>query len=199
MKKYPELYVSLAQIVQRQTSLQQPLILDIGSGSGLLAQAIQNIIPQATIIGIDPLPKMLQLAKENTSAETLQPILGVSEKIPLNGNVVDVIVSRFSIHYWNTPQDGIAEIWRVLKPGGKVVIDSLNSEFPSWKLFLIRLHMVFKFAGSDVIRYHLKAYNHAFTIEEIEQFLVDTGFIILEKQGKKKGWKFTVVAQKPIQ
>jgi len=56
--------------------------------------------------------------------------------------------------------------------------------------------MLFNRAGRDVTKYHVDAYELAHTQEEVETFLKKSGFVILEKEGKKNEWKFIIVAQK---
>jgi len=199
MKKFNDLYEYLASVVQRYTSSTYPLILDLGAGPGLLSIEIFRKIPQATIIGIDPLIKMLELAKgnvKNTDFQTFEPIVGVSENIPLKNSTVDVIASRFSLPYWIQPNKSFEEMMRVLKPGGKVVLEALNRDFPTWKLFSIKIHMLFNRAGRDVTKYHTDAYKLAHTLDQVEQFFIEAGFTISEKKGKKNEWKFIIVAEK---
>jgi len=199
MKKFNDLYEYLASVVQRHSSSSHSFILDLGAGPGLLSVEIFRKMPQATIIGIDPLIKMLQLAKENVKNadfQTLEPVVGVSENIPLKNNTVDMIASRFSLPYWTRPNKSFQEMMRVLKPGGKVVLEALNRDFPTWKLLLIKIRMLFNRAGRDVTKYHVDAYKLAHTIEHVEQFFTDAGFTISEKEGKKSEWKFIIVAEK---
>ena len=85
---------------------------------------------------------------------------------------------------------------RVLKPGGKVVLEALNRDFPTWKLSLIKIRMLFNRAGRDVTKYHVDAYKLAHTAEQVEQFFTDAGFTISEKEGKKNEWRFIIVAEK---
>jgi ubiquinone/menaquinone biosynthesis C-methylase UbiE len=199
MKKFNDLYVYLACVVQRQSSSPQPFILDLGVGPGLLSVEIFRKMPKATIIGIDPLIKMLQLAKGNVidaDFHTFEPVVGVSENLPLKNNTVDVIASRFSLPYWTQPNKSFQEMMRILKPGGKVVFEALNRDFPVWKLSLIKIRMLFNRAGRDVTKYHVDAYKLAHTLEQVEHFFTDAGFIISEKEGKKNEWRFIIVAEK---
>jgi ubiquinone/menaquinone biosynthesis C-methylase UbiE len=199
MKKFIDLYEYLASVVQRHSSTSHPFILDLGAGPGLLSVEIFRKIPQATIIGIDPLIKMLQLAKENVKNadfQTFEPVVGVSENIPLKNNTVDMIASRFSLPYWTQPNKSFQEMMRVLKPGGKVVLEALNRDFPTWKLLLIKIRMLFNRAGRELTKYHVEAYKLAHTIEQVEQFFTDAGFTISEKEGKKNQWRFIIVAEK---
>jgi ubiquinone/menaquinone biosynthesis C-methylase UbiE len=199
MKKFKDLYEYLASVVQRHSSTSHPLILDLGAGPGLLSVEIFRKMPQATIIGIDPLIKMLSLAKgnvKNADFQTFEPVIGVSENIPLKDNTVDIIASRFSLPYWTQPNKSFQEMMRVLKPGGKVVLEALNRDFPTWKLFSIKIHMLFNRAGRDVTKYHVDAYKLAHTAEQVEQFFTEAGFTISEKEGKKSEWRFIIVAEK---
>jgi ubiquinone/menaquinone biosynthesis C-methylase UbiE len=199
MKKFKDLYEYLASVVQRHSSTSHPFILDLGAGPGLLSVEIFRKMPQATILGIDPLIKMLQLAKgnvKNADFQTFEPVIGVSENIPLKDNTVDIIASRFSLPYWTQPNKSFQEMMRVLKPGGKVVLEALNRDFPTWKLSLIKIRMLFNRAGRDVTKYHVDAYKLAHTAEQVEQFFTDAGFTISEKEGKKNEWRFIIVAEK---
>jgi len=199
MKKFSDLYEYLASVVERHSSSSHPFILDLGAGPGLLSVEIFRKMPQATILGIDPLIKMLRLAKgnvKNADFQTFEPVIGVSENIPLKNNTVDIIVSRFSLPYWTRPKKSFQEMMRVLKPGGKVVLEALNRDFPTWKLLLIKIRMLFNRAGRDVTKYHVDAYKLAHTVEQVEQFFTDAGFTISNKEGKKNEWRFIIVAEK---
>jgi ubiquinone/menaquinone biosynthesis C-methylase UbiE len=199
MKKFSDLYVYLSNIVQEYTRTKEPYILDLGAGPGLLSVEILKLIPGATIIGLDPLQKMLLLAKENANQSGIQgffPLVGVSEKIPLKDQSIDVIVSRFSLPYWKDPSAAFLEMHRILKPQGKIVLEALNKEFSMWKLFGIKIGMLWNNAGRDVTKYHVDAYKLAHTQGEVEAFFNKSGFSILKKEGKKNEWKFIIVAEK---
>ncbi len=197
MKKFTGLYVWLSIIVKNHTTSPRPVIVDLGCGPGLLSLEILRRIPDATVIGLDPLNKMLSLAKKNVhqvSIEHFEPLLGVSEKIPLKDASIDTIVSRFSLAYWKHPDRGFFEMHRVLKPGGNIVFEALNRDFPRWKLFCIKMGMILNHAGQDVIKYHVDAYDLAYTMEHVEMFFKNAGFVILKKEGKKSEWKFIIIA-----
>ncbi|MFO7677496.1 MAG: class I SAM-dependent methyltransferase [Thermoplasmatota archaeon] len=196
MKKYPGLYVDLADMVKQYVSKTNPIIVDLGVGPGFLSKAIHEKIHDATIIGIDPNVRMLELAKENTGFEFFKPLLGYSDQIPLEEACADVIVSRFSLSYWSDPVKSFQEISRVLKNNGYLIIEAINKDFSLLKLFFIKIHMLIKNAGPDVTKYHIDVYKQAYTMDEVVQFFLTTGFSIVKRQGTKKEWKFLIIGKK---
>jgi len=202
MEKYPTLYENLAKVIQKNLpqSPSKPLIVDLGAGPGLLSAEIKKLMPETNVVSLDASIKMLEMACKHAFKDNFRKfgvILSMSENIPLKSSSVDIVVSRFSLPYWEQPKVSFAEVFRILKPGGKVVLEALNKDFPRWKLFLIKLHMFINLAGRDVIGYHIDAYEIAYTIEQVECFLTDTKFLIIEKEGNKKDWKFIIIAEKP--
>lgn len=196
MKKYPELYRYLAGVVRRCSTTESPVIIDLGVGPGLLSKELHSQISSAKIIGVDPLDKMLKLAKINANFPGFEVKLGSSQDIPVNDNSADFVVSRFSLAYWKNPKKGFTEINRTLKNGGFVILEVINKDFPIWRLFLIKVHMLFNKAGSDVTKYHIDVYKKAYTIEQVEDFLINAGFSVVEKKGRKKDWKFLIIGRK---
>ncbi len=199
MKRFPELYTHLAAIIKRHVSSSHPLLLDLGAGPGLLSAELLRQIPQATVVGIDPLETMLKLAKEHTKqtgGENFAMVQGVSERLPLKDNSFDGIASRFSLPYWSQPEQSFKEMHRVLKPGGIVVLEELNKSFPHWKLALLTFRMRVRGADKRVSHYHSEAYPQAHTIDEVRRFFTTNGFTLLETEGTKAQWRFIVVAQK---
>ena len=195
MGKYLWLYRSLAVVVKNNipSRVVKPFIVDLGTGPGFLSSMLNKIVPSAKVVGIDPSFEMLRCARRKSDASFVR---GCSHRLPLKNDSVDVVVSRFSLAYWNDLEKCFKEIYRVLKPDGKVVIEALNRGFPRWRLFLLKTHMFFKLAGFDVIKYHSDAYRMAYTVRSVEGFLTKTGFKITYREGKEKDWKFIVVAQK---
>ena len=202
MKKYTTLYEHLAKVIKKNLpqSLDKPLIIDLGAGPGLLSTAIFKSMPETDVINLDASIEMLEMAEKHAFKDNFRKfgvILSTSENIPIKSNSVDIVVSRFSLPYWKQPKISFEEMFRILKSGGKVVLETLNKDFPKWKLFFVKLHMLINLAGRDVIRYHIDAYKIAYNIEQVENFLINSKFSIIKKEGIKKDWKFTIIAEKP--
>jgi uncharacterized protein (TIRG00374 family) len=198
MKKHPELYEQLAVVVKKNISRKKkdPYIVDLGIGPGLLSLELLKKFPDSKIIGVDPSDEMLKRANKNIKSKKFETRLGGIEKIPVTNNLSDIVVSRFSLTYWDTPRVNFAEINRILKPKGKVVMEFLNRDFPRWRLFFIKIRMYLKSAGFDTIKYHIDAYNTAYSLNSVKTLFKDSGFKILNIEGDKKDWKFVIVAQK---
>lgn len=199
MEKYSKLYKSLAEMIEFHIdkSEKNPLIIDFSSGPGLLSVELNRLIPGADIIGLDPSSHMLSIAKNKLiDCKHCYLIKAGVENIPLKNNIADIIVSRFGVSSWMQPKQGFLEIFKVLKPRGTLVLEVLNKEFPKWKLLLMSFHMIIKGAERKVIKYNFESYRNAYTIKQVRQFLIETGFTINKVEGNKTDWKFLIIALK---
>jgi demethylmenaquinone methyltransferase/2-methoxy-6-polyprenyl-1,4-benzoquinol methylase len=110
-------------------------ILDIATGTGDLA-ILMTTTSAKKIIGLDLSSGMLEVGKqkilEKKLSEKIEMILGDSEKIPFTDNHFDAITVSFGIRNFETLEKGLAEIYRVLKPQGILVIleTSVPTKFP---------------------------------------------------------------------
>lgn len=104
------------------------LILDIGTGTGNLAKRFVDL--GAKVIGLDPSRKMIEKAKEkfkdNKNVE-LYLIKDPFLKIPFDDNFFDIVLSTYAFHHvcHNKKEDGILEMFRVLKRGGVLAIGDI--------------------------------------------------------------------------
>ncbi|HEY3194503.1 MAG TPA: methyltransferase domain-containing protein [Candidatus Dormibacteraeota bacterium] len=92
-------------------------IIDIGTGAGALLPAIVRAAPHALIIGIDRSLGMLRLASQKTPAGLA---LMDAQKLALPANRFDAAVAAFVLFHLPKPELCLADVNRVLKPGGIV-------------------------------------------------------------------------------
>jgi SAM-dependent methyltransferase len=93
-------------------------LVDLGCGSGYWLPGYAE--EAAAVIGIEPDPALVPLAAARTEKATVRP--GSAEHIPLGDASVDVVHARFAYFWPPAGGAGLAEVRRVLKPGGALVV-----------------------------------------------------------------------------
>jgi ubiquinone/menaquinone biosynthesis C-methylase UbiE len=120
-----------------QTALQLALqllphprrVLDVGCGTGRLLRQARRCCPTAELAGVDLAGQMVATASAATPASlAVGYVQGRAECLPFPHQVFDLIFTTLSLRHWTDPPAGIAEIGRVLTPGGVVVFADV---FPS--------------------------------------------------------------------
>jgi ubiquinone/menaquinone biosynthesis C-methylase UbiE len=98
-------------------------VLDVGCGPGLfLREAAER---GATAVGVDPSSQMRRLALRRTPARLRDAVTvldGTAERLPLEDATVTVAWAVASFHHWDDADAGLAELRRVLVPGGRLLI-----------------------------------------------------------------------------
>lgn len=101
------------------------VILDVATGTGDFAFEAMSLDPDK-IIGIDISKGMLEVGKKKILKKNLQEkmefLIGDSENLAFTENYFDAITVSFGVRNFQDLKKGLSELFRVLKPGGKVVI-----------------------------------------------------------------------------
>jgi demethylmenaquinone methyltransferase/2-methoxy-6-polyprenyl-1,4-benzoquinol methylase/phosphoethanolamine N-methyltransferase len=145
-------------------------VLDVGCGTGSLAlKAKERVGSTGMVAGIDASPEMIEVALEKArrAGVEIDFRLEVVEKLPFADQTFDTVLSSLMMHHLpdDLKRQGLAEIRRVLKPGGSLVI----VDFKRPETRLSRLLMPFMLHHSIPVG-----------IQDLGALLADAGFESIE-------------------
>ncbi|MCX8172666.1 MAG: methyltransferase domain-containing protein [Archaeoglobaceae archaeon] len=95
------------------------LVLEVGCGTGFTTCAIAKRVSEEKIVCVDLSEEQIKKARNKLNTNFF---LGDAENLPFKDKTFTAAISAGSIEYWPNPIKGIAEMARVTKSGGKVVI-----------------------------------------------------------------------------
>jgi ubiquinone/menaquinone biosynthesis C-methylase UbiE len=177
--KYDYLRSAQSGVISLLNLKEDVCMLDIGCGTGwAMGQAATMNGNKGTFYGVDLSEKMIEKAKENFKGrENFHFLKANAEEIPLEDNRFDIIICTNSFHHYLHPDKALKEMYRLLKPQGKIYI--LDPPVDLWiakvlaKVFHlfdrahVRLHSTkefekmitrvgFNYVGTKKIRWHQK-------------------------------------------
>ncbi len=102
------------------------VVVDVGCGTGSALRRIAPRVPDGTLFGFDPIPRMLEIAKQRASEDPNGHRIGFrlapAERLPLEDASADLVFAFDTIDHWRDKTAGLREIRRVLRPEGRLVV-----------------------------------------------------------------------------
>ena len=165
------------------------LLLDVATGTGDFAFEALSILKPKKIIGVDISQGMLDIAQQKINKRGLgdkfEIKLGDSEKLPFDANEFDAVTVAYGVRNFENLEVGLADIQRVLKPGGKAVV----LEFSKPKAFPIKqlYHVYFTYITPGIGKLFSKdARAYSYLPESVAAFPDGERFItLMQKAGFK--------------
>ena len=128
-------------------------MLDIATGTGDFAILAADMLRPQKIIGADISEGMMQIGMQKVAAKGLDSIISFARedctKLTFADNTFDAVTAAFGIRNFSDLDKGLAEMCRVIKPGGHLSIVELTTpvSFPMKQLFRIYSHTVLPVYG----------------------------------------------------
>jgi ubiquinone/menaquinone biosynthesis C-methylase UbiE len=120
------------QIVKLLDPAPASKVLDLGCGTGVLCQMIAALLDadaDGFCVGIDAAGKMIRVARKKRSGPTCRFEAMAAEKLAFEDQLFDAVVSSLFFHHvpLDLKRQALSEAYRVLKPGGKLVIADMHT------------------------------------------------------------------------
>lgn len=148
-------------------------LLEVGFGHGRTLAAAAGLVTKGRLAGVDPSEVMLDIARKRNDglrrAGRLELVRGTSERLPFADGDFNKLLSVHTIYFWPQPARDLAELHRVLEPGGRLVIGFRPSEDPAFA----------RDFPPEV--YHIRS------IAEVERLILAAGFSEVETMSRQMG------------
>ncbi len=109
------------------------VVVDLGTGTGRVLPELSRRAER--VIAVDASPSMLEQARKRVHASGIEAIdfrLGDLEHLPFHDGEVDVVLANMVLHHAPEPAQAVAEIHRVLRPGGKLLLGDFLPHDQEW-------------------------------------------------------------------
>jgi ubiquinone/menaquinone biosynthesis C-methylase UbiE len=172
--------LQVEQIAQDLTSrISEGRLLDVGTGPGRLLLAINRINPDIDLFGQDLSASMIQLATRNLSGIKIDLRQENIKRTSYESNYFDLVTSTGSLYLWDDPEQGIEEIFRILKESRCAILYEPYKDFDldkfsiAFKSNLRQVNLLMRLIGPLLMR---KITRTAYRVDEYNDIIRNTRF-----------------------
>ena len=115
---YPHVLAEVVRVVADDSA---PRLLDLGCGTGALAELVLGALPGARLTCVDLSPRMVDAARARLGGQA-HVLLADVERLPFHDSSFDAAWCNDSFHHYPDPECAAFQAWRVLAPGGTLVL-----------------------------------------------------------------------------
>jgi demethylmenaquinone methyltransferase / 2-methoxy-6-polyprenyl-1,4-benzoquinol methylase len=198
------------EVVKHLPSGERQLILDLGTGTGDLAfAAAKTNRGEQQIIGLDASLEMLKRAraKQQANSYKIRFVQGSALRAPFKGEIFDAAITAFMLRNVSDLPCFLADAFRLLKPGGKVVCLDMFPPGKSWfsPLYAIYFYNLVPSIGAllardrGAYRYLAESVKHFLTPERVLDLIKEAGFRPVVMRKFLKGAVCIHVGEKPVE
>ncbi|HEV3339609.1 MAG TPA: methyltransferase domain-containing protein [Pirellulales bacterium] len=171
-RKYIDATLALAMEPLELTGHER--VLDVACGTGELELRLLGRWPALRVAGIDISSRMLRHAAEKGTGASL--LAAESHRLPFGEGTFDVVISANAFHYFRRPEESLAEMRRVLRPAGRLVLVDWCDDYLSCKLCSVWL------------RWTDPAFHRTYSRRACRQMLGQSGFVVETTLNRRIDW-----------
>jgi ubiquinone/menaquinone biosynthesis C-methylase UbiE len=162
-------------------------LLDCGCGTAPMLSLLTEKYPDRQYTGIDLSPKMLEAARRK-QLKNVTLVEGDCENLPFPAERFDAVICSQSFHHYPDPQAFFNSVYRVLTPGGHLILRDMTG--PGWLVWLanhVEMPLANLLGHGDV---------RSYTRSQVRIFCARAG-LVPEKVEQQRGFRLHCVARKP--
>lgn len=156
-------------------------ILDVGTGTGDFLTVLKSVFAKAEFTAVDPLDSSLEEAKSKFADVSFEKM--VAENLEFENESFDVAAISMALHHLSDIDVALAEMKRVVKPGGWIIVNELVSDDLNAAQ---QVHKMLHHLRSKIDRMTGEVHNETFTKAEVTEMVTAAGINILFQFEDKK-------------
>ena len=162
-------------------------VLDVGCGTGAVIELLHGEHPDVRCTGLDLTPAMIEVATAK-GLSGCEFVVGDAEDLPFPDASFDVVLSSNSFHHYPNPTAFLAGAFRVLRPGGRLILrDYTSNDLVVWLMNTFELPFTRLLGHGDVCVHR---------VSELRAMAEGAGLEVLALEAQR-GFRAHLVARKP--